>query len=309
MVYSGIDEAGLGPLLGPYCVGLTSFESGELHEKNLYAILQGIIGRVPGDPAPIVCDSKKLYTPQKGLGALENSVLSFFCLLHDQPVDFSGFLSPLIGRERMETLKEIPWFKEINQLALPLCPENNNIQESTMILNKNLNERGVILKDLALAFVPAGDFNNKLKRGINKGTLCQEVVTPLLVRALGREETFITIDRQGGRRYYGDWLINLLPGQPLRAEEEGPERSIYRSGDREIGFYVKGDCLALETALASLFAKYAREAAMVLFNRYWQSRAEIKKTAGYYTDGQRFIKDLLSRGLMPDDKDILVRAK
>ncbi|MBN2625971.1 MAG: hypothetical protein JXA95_04840, partial [Spirochaetales bacterium] len=83
-----------------------------------------------------------------------------------------------------------------------------------------------------------------------------------------------------------------------------------RSDSRRIRFLVGGDGFALETALASLFAKYARECGMILFNRYWRERKpDLKETAGYYTDGMRFIGDLEAAGLLPEDRNMLIRKK
>ncbi len=118
----------------------------------------------------------------------------------------------------------------------------------------------------------------------------------------------ITVDRQGGRRYYGEWLMNLLPGAPLRAVEEGKQRSVYTFGASSIEFTVGADGFRMETALASMLAKYIREAAMTLFNKWWSERAVgIKPTAGYPTDAKRFLKDLAAAGVLPADRDLLVR--
>ena len=66
----------------------------------------------------------------------------------------------------------------------------------------------------------------------------------------------------------------------------------------------------METSLASLLAKYARECAMTLFNTYWLEKGQdLKGTAGYYTDGRRFLKDLDLQGLIPENRDSLKRVK
>jgi len=302
MHLAGIDEAGLGPVLGPYCAGLTGFSS---PGENLYEILEGVIAKEPGQGLPAVGDSKKLYSPAKGVGELERTVLAFYALLYGRPAHFEEFLTRLTSDQPSRA----PWFGKGDSLALPLTENVDPLAEGD-ILAKGLDERGVKLTGISLRFITARDFNAGLDRRGNKGTLCQELLTPLMGKALEREDLLLTVDRQGGRRFYGDWLIGLLPGAPLQATEEGPKNSSYRSGSRRIRFPVGGDAYALETALASLFAKYARECAMILFNRYWHERkGDLKPTAGYYTDGMRFIGDLERAGLLPQDRDVLVRKK
>ena len=80
MIISGIDEAGLGPLLGPYCAGLTAIEyNGETRDprKLCYAILR----ETPEKGKLAVGDSKQIYSPGK-LIQLEQTVLSFFRLYY-----------------------------------------------------------------------------------------------------------------------------------------------------------------------------------------------------------------------------------
>jgi ribonuclease HII len=303
MICAGIDEAGLGPILGPYCAGLTLFES---PKQNLYELLSAGISKTPEKGKTAVGDSKKLYTPAKGMKELEKTVLSFYSLLHGEPGNFENFLKKLSPDKPAES----PWFSHCNELSLPLVSSFEEINENRVILEKTLSKKGVTLRNISLRFIPAVAFNRGLDKTVNKGTLCQELLNPLMEHALKEENLLLTVDRQGGRRFYGDWLINLLPRQPLQAQEELAKSSVYRSGSKTIRFLVGGDDFALETALASLFAKYARECSMLLFNQYWKGKAgDIKKTAGYYKDGMRFIEDLKKSDLLPEDRNILIRKK
>jgi ribonuclease HII len=116
------------------------------------------------------------------------------------------------------------------------------------------------------------------------------------------------VDRQGGRRYYGTWLAELMPGAPLRIIEEVPARSAYSAGRTSVEFRVGADGLFFETALASMIAKYVREIAMGLFNSWWHHRLPgIRPTAGYPADAKRFIADVESAGMMIDDRAMLIR--
>ena len=64
-------------------------------------------------------------------------------------------------------------------------------------------------------------------------------------------------------------------------------------------------------ALASCLAKYTRETCMAAFNAYWCERQPgLKPTAGYTTDGRRWVAEAeatLARADLPDD--VLVRRR
>ncbi len=98
-------------------------------------------------------------------------------------------------------------------------------------------------------------------------------------------------------------------------QEENERISRYRlagaGGDWFVEFAVGADANHMPVALASMTAKYVREALMLRFNAYWrQWLPEVKPTAGYYTDAQRFLADIqpvLSRCQTPPD--VFVRSR
>ena len=62
---------------------------------------------------------------------------------------------------------------------------------------------------------------------------------------------------------------------------------------------MKGDSRCAEIALASMLAKYTREALMKVFNAHFEARCPgLLPTAGYYEDGRRFLGDLAAAGLL-----------
>ncbi len=79
--------------------------------------------------------------------------------------------------------------------------------------------------------------------------------------------------------------------------EESPECSGYRLTHRSsqwlLRFICKGESHHLPIALASVFSKYTRELFMMRFNDWWVARVDgLKPTAGYHTDGMRFLEDI-----------------
>ena len=100
---------------------------------------------------------------------------------------------------------------------------------------------------------------------------------------------------------------------------------------REIEFVTDGDSRHFPVALASIYSKYLRELYMHVFNTYWcgkmaegqpagprcegqrsslPSLAGLRPTAGYYTDGRRWLREaasLLDR--LSIDRGLLIRRR
>ncbi|WP_028972962.1 hypothetical protein [Spirochaeta cellobiosiphila] len=302
MTIYGIDEAALGPILGPYTAAVSGFTTeGTI---PLREILKDIwFDTAPKDPLCLVCDSKKLYSPDKGIEELEQTVLCFFYLLMGRlPDSFNDFLLHLGST----TYESIPWLH--NDIKLPLHENNEHLMERAQKLSVYLQSLNVHLKQIKLQFVPALTFNQTLQKYPNKGRTTQILLSPLFPKV--HKDITIIIDKQGGRRFYGDWLLELYPHQSIRAFQEGQLRSSYEVGQANITFEQKADDQFFATALSSLFAKYAREVAMHQFNHYWQNHyPHLQKTAGYPQDGKRFIKELSEYQNIEEILPILVRAK
>jgi ribonuclease HII len=65
------------------------------------------------------------------------------------------------------------------------------------------------------------------------------------------------------------------------------------AGDADLSFRVKADATSLPVALASMLAKFLREACMDCFNAWWRQRLPaLRPTAGYPQDAVRFLADL-----------------
>jgi ribonuclease HII len=61
-------------------------------------------------------------------------------------------------------------------------------------------------------------------------------------------------------------------------------------------FAEKAEEQAMPVALASMLSKYLREALMHRFNRYWKIHVpDLAPTAGYYNDGERFLRDIAGK--------------
>ena len=326
----GLDEAALGPRLGPFCAGLTAFHVNNTVNDELYPALGQLICQKPENSARIViADSKKIYSPATGAATLENTVLtSLVAAGFPIPKTFLEFLSILCDASDISQALGSPWFAPASQLMLPwseISPvgeersrTRTRISETGFRLAENLSGFGVRILPPSLRFISASSFNAAIEEFGGKAGAVQSILQPLMAKAMnpGRSEALpdepvrLIVDRQGGRRYYGEWLTRILPGAPLRAIQESSARSSYECGNARVEFLVGADDLFMETALASMFAKYARESAMRLFNQWWCARLPgLRPTAGYPQDAARFIADITEAGLLPTDTRDLIRSR
>ncbi len=312
MQRSGLDEAALGPTLGPFCACLTTFsipnQVSPAAVPELYALLSASISQKKNIPGRIaVADSKVLYSPSTGIKTLETGVTAFLeAAGFSLPCSLTDLLTALSPQSDINALKSTPWFAGAEEFSIPW--EKSRSPAPTL---DAMDKPGISFRLPSLRFIPAAAFNRELAARDGKGGGVRAIISPLLKEALatgGSEDKRITVDRQGGRRYYGEWLSELMPGAPLRAVEEGPKRSAYTAGNRHIEFLVGADGIRMETALASMFAKYIRESAMKLFNTWWAQRIPgIRPTAGYPKDAKRFIAEIKAAGAMPENTDTLIR--
>ena len=88
-----------------------------------------------------------------------------------------------------------------------------------------------------------------------------------------------------------------------------PSTPLFRSV--QLRFEVGADERRLPVSLASMVSKYVRELLMECMNAYFVSMSsDLKPTAGYWTDGLRFLEDLARR--LPDfqiDRHRFVRCR
>jgi hypothetical protein len=117
-----------------------------------------------------------------------------------------------------------------------------------------------------------------------------------VLESLPEGRAIVFCDKHGGRTYYAALLQHIFPDELVIVRFESANLAIYavKHAGRQIEFRFqpKGE-RHLPTALASMTAKYLRELAMRPFNAFWQRHIpELKPTAGYPTDAERFYSDI-----------------
>lgn len=303
----GIDEAGYGPLLGPLVVARADFS----------CAAEARLSRVGRKSKRIrVGDSKRILAGADGRATLEATVLGFHAAVHGRaPRTLAEWLANDSSGGLLERLEELPWYREL-EVALPFAADPDDVERAAEDVRAGKVLKGGEFVGLSLRVLDEATLNRDLCRTDNKhetlfGEVARLMEEPLSAGSRHRFE----VDRLGGRTRYADKLSLAFPFAPVTVLEEASKRSSYdieyAGAQARVSFSVSADDRHPECALASMCAKYTREALMRVFNRYWQDRAPtLRPTAGYYSDGRRFLDDLEALKLMgAGDRERLTRQR
>ncbi len=301
LIYTGIDEAGYGPMLGPLCVASATLR---------------IDGWSPGDPAPdlwamlggAVCRTKREARQRIAVGDSKDLKLANSSVtkhpLHHLERGVLAFLgardqrSPLDDAQLMESLgcahEPLAWYAG-DPIGLPLGVGADMLAIESNTLRSTMSRAGVELLDLRVRLIGEREFNRFYRDHRSKAAATGAAMSDLIesARAWHRAgcDARIVCDRQSGRTRYASLLARHF--DDVQVEEESARASRYRCDQRTGVLLTPGaDGAYFPVALASMVAKLVRELAMMRFNRYWSSRIpELKPTAGYVQDARRWLGD------------------
>ena len=332
----------LGPLCVALCAIEVPWTEGAA-APDVWKLLSASVCKSPGKAGRgrtkiAVNDSKKLklansVKTRHPLVHLERGVLAFDALRDgvdgaepDQTTDdmlFSRLGAALDGSA---------WYAG-EPARLPVGSTADQQRLLNLHLASSCEKAGVVLHELSCSALCESEFNARLRgsgladsrrdpdaRAESKAAVSFGVVGTLLRRVWEHEASIgdagvpprVVVDRQGGRAAYAPQLERIFPDAIVRALGDTATRSVYdieglgtAAGRRmRVSFQVEAEQSHFPVALASMTAKLVRELAMARFNRYWCGRiAELKPTAGYALDGERWIRD--ARPVLGDD---LVRS-
>jgi hypothetical protein len=278
------------------------------------------LGRDPAERKSrrVVCDSKKIYSPARGVQALEEEVLAWAACAGHNVADFAALRQGLtpFAREKPE---HYDWYAAPPQ-QFPIEASAERAVLRGNALRGALEGAGINLAEFGVNPVLEGELNRMLQRLGNKSRAELEAIGRV-IGSLWQKHRHLAVlcDRQGGRTRYGRALAREFPEAHVNVLHESKEVSTYELTIPEVegcpslfvAFKEKGEGQHLPIALASMAAKYLREVMMHQFNQWFHSYdAGIKPTAGYYQDGKRWLADTtdLRRKIgVPDER--IVRNK
>lgn len=324
----GIDEAGLGPLLGPLTIGFAVFRVPDPN-VDLWSALETAVVRTLEDcdgTRIAVADSKVLFdrTP-RGEARLETCALAFLALaaasrrapsngielLHRIPAALRGS-----GRLFSE-----PWISFLPD-RLPLFIALEELERAVERLRNAARAREIEIVAAGTRVVPVSELNASFERTDNKSRTHWDLsagILRLLWDDHARQGLDLLVDRHGGRMRYGPLLretfpeatVTILGEESSRSEYKLRENGTYGRRWMRIVFAERAESASLPVALASCLAKHARETCMRGFNAYFLSlQPGLRATAGYLNDGRRWLaeaRSALAAAGLPDSE--LLRAR
>lgn len=282
----GVDEAGLGPNLGPLVIVATRWTGAVSTTDDLWNRFAEAVSQTRDSdrlhPHRLhIGDSKSVYRNKSDFPVLERSARA---ILAAAGITETGLQQLVATLDPAANLDGIPWLEGV---------EDGPDEAPDSLLLESLQKSGGQLQ-IAACFVPARRFNDELSKAASKGQALSRLSLQTLRRVWSPndEPTSVWCDKHGGRNRYDDLLLEHCDGEFVIRHEEGRQASRYTVGQSQIVFGVKSE-RHFPVACASLIAKYLRQRAMRSFNAWWSERVpNLKPTEGYPQDAKRFRADI-----------------
>ncbi|MGE3879263.1 MAG: hypothetical protein AB7I19_09405 [Planctomycetota bacterium] len=311
---AGLDEAGLGPILGPMVVAGVALE-GPAGCDPWSALAAAVTRNRPRERQIQVADSKKVHQGAAGFARLERTVLGFWAAWTGGiPTTIEGLLAKTATD--LNRLRRCPWYSELD-VALPLANRREDLELTGHLLAAAMNDARIVAVHATALAVDVEEFNATIAATDNKSDTHLRHYVRVLADLLAQTppQAHVIADRAGGRAHYQRSLAKAFPGASVQRIQESESVSSYAiqqaDGERRVTFATGGEERAFPTALASCFAKYVRELLMHTLNDWFALRIPgLRRTAGYWVDGQRFLADIdsyLSSHSLPRERLVRVR--
>jgi ribonuclease HII len=213
-------------------------------------------------------------------------------------------------------LTTYPWYRDLAGVTLPSDDSDKAVAASAW--QRDLERHRIVMGPIRVVCLDVRHYNHLVAAVRNKSSVLFSAVASLIQQALEQgtaQDLVIVVDHQGGRVHYRGPLQCMFPHLALTILHEDENCSRYRMESTaqkvELIFQVKADEAYLPVSLASMVSKYVRELLVACINRHFQGFCpDLEPTAGYWQDGQRFLKDLREKcPQVPFEHDRLVRCR
>ena len=305
----GIDEAGYGPNLGPLVIGGSSWQIDDLQSnqsstdvaEQFLELQNDIQDDYRAGQGPPWGDSKKIFTRRgtksETLEPLERGVFAAVRIATDTLPATSEHLLSLLTLTPPDD-SDLACWKKLNTLRLPLATEVPRAIKESDKAARQLQNHSIRLTGLACRWIFPETFNAALNTGLNKSDILSQTSLQLAFDLRNQHPdspAVIWCDRHGGRKRYTGVVSHCFDAARVEPLSETTHHSHYYIHDCEhptsIHFSVGGES-QLPVAVASMTAKYTRELAMDVFNKFWTDKLpSLQPTAGYPVDAQRWWKE------------------
>lgn len=274
MLVIGIDENGLGPLLGPLVVTAVSFEV-DTYDAPVF-------WRQAGRDL-FAADSKEVFSSSK-LGSAEVATLAWLNEFGTLPTSYWALADATFVRPPLEMpCPIIPAYCTPSATQLPVWAKPKDLEwvlAQKVFTKDNPVQPGTV----RLYAVCPGAFNTACALpDMNKFALDCHLMLKLF-DSLASEydgEVLGLLGKVGSTKKYGPWLQDANLGLWM-TESETREQSTYRiAPNRTISFIRDGDQSHLPIAVASMIGKYARELAMRDINTLLRTEGT-RAASGYH---------------------------
>ena len=254
MILAGIDEAGLGPAMGPLCVcaAVLRLSDAALAADGCAADdcaalaawpwerLAGLAGREGKDKlSPLLITDSKIAHKVRGVAGLEAAALSFWLAAQTDGAEAVAVAEQVwpaeLSRERLLTslgaqdvvpaLKGCPWYA--GGWPLPAHAPAGLILDCARQLRA---EDGLSVPALRARVLTEKMLNDLFARDLNKSEVLL-LQTGAHIRFVYEqypdEAALIVVDKQGGRNFYAPFLSEMLGGAWVQTICEGADLSEY----------------------------------------------------------------------------------
>ncbi len=273
MLIIGIDENGLGPILGPLIVTATAFEADSYSPEMFWQA---------ADAELVTDDSKKIFSSSK-LGSAEAAVWAWLKKFGINPLTFAGLYDDIVlpmPLKRLCTL--LPAWCAPSASALPCFAAK---RELDWINNesKGLSLQNIIPKTVRAFSICPGAYNLATEKDEQNKFALDFMLMLKLVENLSvghNGDVLVLCGKVGATNKYGSWFKRYYGGLWM-PEEETAQISTYRIVPYgKISFIRDGDASHLPIAAASMIGKYIRELAMHDINSLLSNPGD-KPVSGY----------------------------